>query len=186
MALDAIVRTWGYYLLILGTFLEGEIILVTAGFLASRGYLNIWIVILLGALGALISDLSFFYTGRVKGKKLIDKKPSLKKQVGLIHSYFKKNETPIMMGLRFTYGARTLTPMMIGTSDVKASKYVMINIFSSLIWALIYGLLGYFIGKGLTRIFGDLASIEWHIVLSIFIIGAALAMLAFSKNRRRR
>lgn len=186
MALEEIVRTWGYYLLVLGTFLEGEIILVTAGFLASRGYLDIWIIILLGALGALISDFSFFYTGRVKGKRLIDKKPLLKKQVGMIHSYFKKNETPIMIGLRFTYGARTLTPMMIGTSDVKASKYVMINMTASLIWATIYGLLGYLIGKGLMRIFGDLAMIEWHIVLSIFIIGAAFAMLAFSKNRRVR
>jgi membrane protein DedA with SNARE-associated domain len=47
MTLESVLTTYGYFALMIGTFLEGETILIAAGFLAHRGYLELpWVIFL--------------------------------------------------------------------------------------------------------------------------------------------
>jgi len=55
----------GYWVLFIGTFLEGEAILIMAGFLAFQGYLNVGGVILTAFAGSFLGDQFYFYLGRV-------------------------------------------------------------------------------------------------------------------------
>ncbi len=64
MTLESFIQTYGYLALLVGTFLEGETILVLAGFAAHLGYLNLPWVILVAFVGTLSGDQLFFYLGR--------------------------------------------------------------------------------------------------------------------------
>ena len=54
--LQQFLHDFGYFALFLGTFFEGETILVLAGFLASRGYLDIYLVMLTAASGGSVKE----------------------------------------------------------------------------------------------------------------------------------
>jgi membrane protein DedA with SNARE-associated domain len=54
----------GYWVLFVGTFLEGEAILIMAGFLAFQGYLNVGGVIITAFAGSFLGDQFYFYLGR--------------------------------------------------------------------------------------------------------------------------
>lgn len=73
MNLEEVVTHYGYIGILIGTFLEGETILIIAGFLAHRGYLELPFVIVAAFFGSLIGDQLYFYIGRFKGGEFIRK-----------------------------------------------------------------------------------------------------------------
>ncbi|MCX6796576.1 MAG: hypothetical protein NTW06_03705 [Candidatus Falkowbacteria bacterium] len=73
MHLQLLIQTYGYFAILAGTFLEGDIILAIGGFLAHQEYLSLPLVILAGFGGAFISDQFFFWLGRKKGGALLKK-----------------------------------------------------------------------------------------------------------------
>lgn len=75
MDFESLLQTYGYYALFIGTFLEGETILVLAGFLAHQGYLGFWWVVLLAFLGSLSGDTLVFHLGRWKGRAFLSRRP---------------------------------------------------------------------------------------------------------------
>lgn len=64
----------GYFFMFIGIIIEGPIVTSSAGFAASLGYFNVWIVLLLSVLGNLIGDIAHYFFGRFFRKKIIDKK----------------------------------------------------------------------------------------------------------------
>ena len=65
--LESLIANYGYAAVLIGTFVEGETILVIAGFAAHRGYLSLPWVILLAFAGSLAGDQLWFYVGRRSG-----------------------------------------------------------------------------------------------------------------------
>jgi membrane protein DedA with SNARE-associated domain len=70
-----ILLRFGYVALFLGTFLEGETILLVAAFLAHRGYFNIYWVTSVAALGTMFGDQLFYFIGRKHGITFLDRRP---------------------------------------------------------------------------------------------------------------
>ncbi|MBX9756712.1 MAG: DedA family protein, partial [Pseudomonadaceae bacterium] len=64
MMLEQFLQDFGYFALFLGTFFEGETILVLAGFLASRGYMQIEWVLVTAFFGSYAGDQLWYYLGR--------------------------------------------------------------------------------------------------------------------------
>jgi membrane protein DedA with SNARE-associated domain len=71
-----LVSHYGYVALVVGTFFEGETILVAAGFAAHGGYLKLQWVILGAFLGSLAGDQFYFFVGRMKGKAFLHRRPA--------------------------------------------------------------------------------------------------------------
>ena len=91
MTLDYILNTYGYFALMIGTFLEGETMLVAAGFLAHRGYLELLWVIFFAFLGTLAGDQFYFFMGRAKGVDFIESKPGWKAKSTRVFEILKKH-----------------------------------------------------------------------------------------------
>ena len=70
MSLEELVANYGYLAIVIGTFLEGETILVLGGFAAHRGFLELPWVMLCAFLGSMAGDQTFFYIGRRNGGRL--------------------------------------------------------------------------------------------------------------------
>ena len=71
MSPESLLEQFGYFAVFVGTFLEGEAILVAAGFFASRGYLDVVAVYVVAFAGAFLGHVFWFWLGRAHGVKLL-------------------------------------------------------------------------------------------------------------------
>ncbi|HNX58266.1 MAG TPA: DedA family protein [Spirochaetota bacterium] len=175
---------YGYIALFLGTFIEGETILILAGFLSHRGYLNIHWVILIAFLGSLTGDQFYFYLGRIFGTKIIARSKRLQIASSKIYKKLAEYETIFILSFRFIYGIRTASPIVIGTSTTSAVKYSILNASSAAIWAVAFSSVGYFFGKAFEFYLGKIKRYEHAIAIAIIAIGIVLFVVRKIRERK--
>ena len=64
MTLESAIHSYGYWAILVGTFLEGETVLVLGGLAAFQGFLSLPGVILAAFVGSMCGDQLFFFLGR--------------------------------------------------------------------------------------------------------------------------
>ncbi len=172
MDFQSLIEQYGYAAILIGTFFEGEAVLVIAGFLANQGYLKLAGVVVAAFAGALLGDQLYFHIGRWKGQPFIASRPTLKyhsqRVVRLLHSHQNK----LILGFRFVYGIRTVTPFVLGASGVAPLRFLILNTIGALLWALAIGLAGFYFGKALELMLGQLKDYEMLILGGM--VGVAL------------
>jgi len=186
MSLESLVQTYGYWALLIGTFFEGETILIIGGFAAHRGYLNLLMVILAAFVGTLAGDQLYFFIGRKKGKSFLDKKPTWKPNIEKVHDYLERYQTLLILGFRFLYGLRTVTPFVIGMSRVKTGNFIILNIIGALVWAVIFGTGGYLFGTVFEALLGNIRHIEIDLIIAITLIGVAVWIVYFIRKKYKK
>jgi membrane protein DedA with SNARE-associated domain len=105
----------------------GYLILIAAAFAAHRGYLFLPWVVLVAFAGSFAGDRFYFFLGRKKGKAFLQKRPSWLEKVGKVQTLLERFHTLIIVGFRFVYGFRTVAPFALGMSDVRASRFVLLQ-----------------------------------------------------------
>ena len=183
MTLEYMLNTYGYLALILGTFLEGETILVAAGFLAHQGYLELPLVILFAFIGTYAGDQLYFFLGRFKGMKYIDSKPGWKAKSSRVFELLAKHQIGVIVGFRFLYGIRTVTPFIIGASGVGAVRFIIWNFIGAGVWAAGIGTLGYLFGQSVEVFFEDAKKYEIWMMALVFTTGVVIWLIYFHKKR---
>jgi membrane protein DedA with SNARE-associated domain len=186
MDLQSIIENYGYAAILIGTFLEGETILVLAGLAAHQGYLILTWVILAAFLGSLCGDQLFFYLGRKHSQAVLSRRPTWKKKAEKIHKMMNRFETPMILSFRFLYGLRTAAPFVIGMSSVSFKKFIMLNAAGALVWAAAIASGGYLFGRALEVFIGKLKSYEIYIMGSVAIAGLLVWIFHFYRRRRQR
>lgn len=184
MGVEAYIIHFGYIIILLGTFFAGEALLVLAGFLAHRGYLDFFLVVLIAVLGSFTSDQIYFYLGRKKGLPYLDKHESWKSKSERILKLLNQHQNFVIILFRFVYGVRSITPFLIGVSGVPPVKFMMLNFTGALIWATTLTSLGYVFGHAAALILDDIKMYE--LVITEVIILAALIIWFFHLRKERR
>jgi membrane protein DedA with SNARE-associated domain len=185
MSLEELLASYGYVVLLLGTFLEGETVLVIAGFLAHRGYLELWLVIAVAFLGTFLGDQLFFYIGRLKGGDVLDRRPAWKAKSSRVLALLKQHQLWLILGFRFLYGLRTVTPFLIGLSGVAPFRFFLLNGIGALAWAIVVGVLGYFLGHAVEVVLGEVKRYELWIIALVALLGACIWLAQWFKRKRR-
>lgn len=183
--MEHFLEQYGYLALFAGTFLEGETILILAGFLAHRGYLQFQWVVAAAFAGSLFGDQLYFYIGRMFGRKLIARSDHLRFAAEKVHRKLAEYENIFILSFRFIYGLRTASPIIIGTSGVSAAKYTVLNALSAAVWAVSFSSLGYFFGKAIELLLGEIKRYEIRIILLIIIAAISFFVLRIIKERRK-
>ena len=171
MSLQSIIETYGYWALFAGTFLEGETVLVMAGFAAHRGYLQWPWVVVVAFLGSFSGDQFYFFLGRFKGRELLARRPRWKAKVDRVYELLRKYQTPFLVGFRFMTGLRTITPLVIGMTPMKPLRFVVLNSIGAMLWAFTFGTLGFLFGNAMETIMKDIRHYELQGLLVIFLLG---------------
>ncbi len=184
MSLESLIESYGYLALVVGTFFEGETVLVLGGFLAHQGYLELPWVILAAFAGSLAGDQLLFFLGRKHGPYFFRRLPSLRASIEMVSSKLHRYQTLLILGFRFVYGFRTVTPFAIGMSPVPSMKFVILNAISALLWASAIGTAGYLFGKALETLLGDIRRYELEVMAGILIVGAAIWTVRFLRKRK--
>jgi len=160
VSLQELISNYGYAAIAVGTFFEGETILILGGFAAHRGYLELPWVVVSAFLGTLCGDQLYFYIGRSKGVSAFAERPGWKQKSEKVFRLMNKHQTWLILGFRFIYGIRTVTPFLIGASRVSPLRFLVLNTIGGLVWAVVVGTLGYLFGQTLELIVADLKKYE--------------------------
>ena len=147
---------WGYLAVFLAVFIEGEIFLIMIGIAAAAAVFDYPYVILAAALGAIIHDNTLFNISKFTGRKIIDNKPKWSARVHKSLRLLDKYDYWAILAIRFLYGLRTVTLLVVGLSEIKRIKFFVFDAISSFVWAFIYITLGYFSGHAIMDVLEDL------------------------------
>lgn len=178
-----LIQQYGYALVFVFTLLEGETVVALAGFAAYQGYLNLGYVILIAIAGAIAGDQAFFYFGRYKGKQFLAKRPKLLNRIHRIHLVIERHQNLLIFGSRFMYGFRTVIPIAIGTTNVKGSKFFILNVLGAVVWGVFFAVGGFAFGNALERFIGHVRRAEKFIIIGV-LVGALLVQLIVFLRRR--
>lgn len=155
----------GYWVLFIGTFLEGEAVLLLAGFLAFQGYLNVLAVICTAWAGSFLGDQFYFYLGRLKGRSLLKRFHSIAKKFREALKLIEKYGNFVAFISRFTYGFRIVLPIILGITNLAPRTFLWINLISALTWATAFSLGGYLFGKSASLLLDNVSNYEHYLVL---------------------
>jgi membrane protein DedA with SNARE-associated domain len=176
MSLQELISSYGYAAVGIGTFFEGETVLALGGFSAHQGYLELPWVIVCGFLGSFISDQANFYLGWAKGEAFLNKRPRWQAKSEKVLSLLDKHQIWLILGFRFLYGIRTVTPFLIGTAGISPSRFFMLNFVGASIWAALFGTMGYLFGHALETFIGDMQ--RYELLLFAVLAGVGIAIWA--------
>jgi membrane protein DedA with SNARE-associated domain len=185
MTLGEFLQTYGYFALFAGTVLEGETILVMAGFAAHRGYLRLELVMAVAFLGSLTGDQLAFWVGRRYGRRVIDRFPKLRPGVARATNLLERRGTPLFLGFRFVYGVRNLVPLAAGMSAIPASRFVALNALGAAAWATVVASAGYAFGHGFELVMARAREFEGHALLLLLAVGTLVALVRHVVKRAR-
>lgn len=174
MTIESLIQTYGYMAIFVGTFLEGETVLVLGAFAAQRGYLALPWVILAAFIGTLMGDQLFFYLGRTHSQWVLVRRPSWKARIEKAHKLMERFQTLLIFGFRFMYGMRTIIPFLFGMSSVPGRTFIVWDVIAAFVWAVVIGAGGFFFGHTLELILGDIKHYELPILGAVAVIGASL------------
>ena len=184
MSLEQLVATYGYWAIFAGTFLEGETILVIGGFLAHRGHLELPWVIVSAFTGSLCGDQLYYYIGRRKGVGFLEKRPRWKAVSGRVLAMLRRHQVALILGFRFLYGLRTVTPFLIGAGGVPPLRYAVLNAIGAAIWAIAIGIAGYLLGHALELLLDEVKRYEYWVLACLAGAGALFWLVRRLKDRR--
>ncbi|MCC6212284.1 MAG: DedA family protein [Burkholderiales bacterium] len=181
MSLAQLIADYGYWVVLAGTLLEGESVLVLAGFAAHRGLLDLSTVIAVAVMGGFLGDQVFFLAGRRYGERLLARFPAQAAPAARAKELLARHHIPVILGVRFLYGLRIVLPFTIGMSGIPVLRFQILNLIGAAIWAGCGAALGYLLGDAVERVLGRLE--QYEAILFAVIAAAALAYWWFSRRR---
>ncbi|MBF0107612.1 MAG: DedA family protein [Magnetococcales bacterium] len=177
---------YGYLVLFIGTFLEGETILLVAAYLASRGYLDLWTSVAVAGTGTFLGDQLTFWIGRRLGKEWFWKRErQWTKGVRRVVALIERWDIWFILSYRFFYGVRNVSSFALGISDLSFIRFMGLNFLASVIWAISFGMAGFFFGKAVEKVLGQVKEYEMYI-LAGFGLFAVLVWLINRLLARRK
>jgi membrane-associated protein len=169
--------------LMVGFFLPGDSLLVTAGLFAAKGDLDIvWLNVFVIA-AAITGDATGYYIGRRAGQALYSRPNSfLFRREHLIrtHEFYEKHGGKTIVIARFVPIIRTFAPVVAGAAAMTYRSFAIYNILGGIGWVLSMTLTGFFLGRAIPNLEERL-----HIVVAIVIFLSLLpAIIAWLRARR--
>lgn len=184
--LDELIR-WGGYTaltaivfaetgLLIGFFLPGDSLLVTAGVVASiDGTLNIWILTGLLIAAAIVGDTVGYWIGRQLGPRLFNKEDSWvfnKAHIAKTQKFYEKYGPKTIVLARFVPIVRTFAPTIAGVASMDYKKFLFYNVLGGVLWVVSMLLGGYWLGQLVPDIDKHL-----HLVIAVVIFVSFLPIL---------
>ncbi len=164
---------YGYAIVFLASLVEGPIVTVVAGFLASQGVLSVAAVYVTVVLGDLAGDALYYavgrwgigrlpWTGRHGGR--------LRRRIDALREYIRARPGRVLLFGKLTHSAGFAVLLAAGAARVRPVVYMLYNLLGTLIKSAALVLVGYFLGRFYAALRGDLR-LAW-------VIGLLLAVLA--------
>ncbi|MDL1866125.1 DedA family protein [Betaproteobacteria bacterium PRO4] len=169
MDIPGLIQSYGYLAVAVGTFLEGESVLLTAGAAAFHGYLWMPAIILIATLSGFLGDQISFYAGRKYGNRLLARFPALQLRATRVSALLERHNVSFILAVRFMYGLRVAGPMVMGMSNIHWSRFLILNLTGAVIWAITIASIGYGLGQGFVYLLRFLDAKEVWLLIALLL-----------------
>jgi len=193
-SLDSLIQWGGYTVLfaivfaetglLIGFFLPGDSLLVTAGLVASAGALNIWWLNVILIVAAVVGDSTGYAIGRRLGPRLFTRQKSLlfnPAHVERTRRFYERYGAKTIVIARFVPIVRTFAPVLAGVGEMEYRRFVFYNVAGGVGWVVSMTSAGYLMGQ--FPVIGSNIHIVVLIVIVLSLIPIAVELL---QERRRR
>jgi membrane protein DedA with SNARE-associated domain len=176
---------WFYPIAFVWTFLEGETIVLFAGFAAAQGLLDPLLLLAATGLGSFAGDQTYFWIGRHFGPKLLERFPRWQDGVeGALHWLARYNAL-FILSFRFIYGVRNLSSFAMGLSAIRWQRFLSLNLLAAMLWAGCFIAIGYFLGGAFRAVLGDIVHSFSLSLLAVFVAFAVAVGVMHRLQKRR-
>lgn len=131
-------------------FLPGDSLLFAAGAVASRGYLNLWVLGIGLIIAAILGDTLNYHIGKAIGPRVMKSETSRwfnKKHLEKTHRFFEKYGGKTIILARFVPIVRTFAPFVAGAGAMNYGRFILYNVVGALAWVISMVGSGYFLGQ---------------------------------------
>ena len=133
--------------LVVMPFLPGDSLLFAAGTFAALGSFNVWSLIGLLAVAAVLGDAVNYSIGHYLGERAYSIKWIKKEYLDQTHAFFEKHGGKAIFLARFVPIVRTFAPFVAGIGRMSYAYFATYNVVGGVSWVIIFTLLGYFFGN---------------------------------------
>ena len=136
--------------LLVGFFLPGDSLLVTAGLLAATRYLNVYELAPILTLAAISGNSLGYFIGRTTGPRIFTRENSLffnKKHAIRAAEFFEKHGRKTIVLAQFMPIIRTFSPVISGVAGMKFQTFLTYNVLGAVLWVWSMLGIGYFLGN---------------------------------------
>ena len=171
-----------------GVPVPGETVLILAAVYAGAGRLNIWLVALIGFLGAVAGDNVGFAIGHFGGRPLIERWGRYilltPERLDKATDFFERRGGGIIIIARFVEGLRQANGIVAGTTGMHWARFLLFNSIGAALWVGVWSSIGYFSGSHIDSIYSTATrySVYFGIAVGVLLIG----YIAWRVRRSRR
>ena len=170
--------------LLVGFFLPGDSLIVTAGLLSAQPQfgLNVYVLGVLLTLAAIIGNTVGYAIGHATGPRLFTRDDSLlfkKKHLYRAQDFYQKHGGKTLIIARFMPIVRTFVPVVAGLANMPLKAYTAYNVLGAVAWIWSMLFIGHFLGR-------VVPGIDKHIEPMILVIIALSFLPALISWRRER
>ena len=153
-------------------FLPGSSMLFTAGLLASHGLFNVWLLLPLITLAAILGDSTGYWFGTKVGPALFKREDSRffrKSHVEKTRLFYERHGVIAIVLARFVPIVRTFAPILAGIAGMRYRVFLMYNIIGGVLWGAGVTFAGYFLGETFPQVDRYITPIIAAIIITSFI-----------------
>jgi len=169
--------------LLVGFFLPGDSLLITAGLFAARGDLNLPLLIVTLIPAAILGNATGYQIGKRTGKALYSRPDSLlfrREHLRMTHEYYERHGGKTIIIAQFAPILRTFAPVVAGVAEMGYRRFASYNVVGAILWIASMTLTGYLLGN-------IIPGIDKRIdVLVMVVVGISLlpALIGWLRTRR--
>ena len=167
--------------LVVTPFLPGDSLLFAAGTFAALGALDLWLIVLLLIIAAIVGDTVNYWIGAYIGPRAFkgDIRFLRREYLERTHVFYEKHGGKTIILARFVPIIRTFAPFVAGVGAMSYPKFIVYNVVGAVLWVGLFVLGGYF--------FGNIAVVRENFTLVILaIIVLSVLPIAVEALRARR
>jgi membrane protein DedA with SNARE-associated domain len=186
MDFSSLIGSFGYPAVALGLLLEGEAVLLAAGFAAKLGYFELGAIMLMATLASFANDQVCFWVGRCAGPRLKARFPRLRAGIDRVRPMIERHPAKLVVSIRFLFGLRVVGPLALGmtpASTMSARRFLVLSIVGAVLWATLGGSIGYFFGSVFGLIVDDVKA--WPLAIPALLVATAAMAWAVRMRLQR-
>ncbi|MGC8780003.1 MAG: DedA family protein [Anaerolineae bacterium] len=174
--------------LFFGFFFPGDSLLLTAGLLASRGILDIRILVPTLFVAAVLGDNVGYWFGAKTGPRIFTRPNSLlfrRENLLKAHAFYEKHGGKTITLARWLPVIRTFAPIVAGAASMHYRRFIIFNLIGALAWAAGMTTLGYALGVW----FGTIEGVDRYftlLVLAFFFIPGLPTLIHLWRDNKDR
>jgi len=181
-----LIQDYGYLAVALGSFLEGEAVLLAGSLAAYHGHLALPLVLAIAAVASFAGDLPYFFAGRRFGPSVGERFPFLWRRMGQVDGLLHRHQVTLVLTLRFLYGLRIAGLLALGMSRMSTARFLLLDFLGALIWSGTICAAGYGTGRLFHALLEHGATREQLTLVAAILAGTGLLWIIRRRNQSSR